>query len=86
MSRRRTIAVTLSREELMHRAQAFANYAARRMPRGSRVVVVATDVSGEWVGVGSNTNPKDIEAILRSALLGADRHDGQVIEVKGEEA
>lgn len=78
------VPVDLPRDEAMRRAQAIADAAAKKLPRGARIVVAVTDVTGEWVGVGSNTNPKDTEAILRSALLGADRQDGKVIDVTGE--
>jgi predicted sugar kinase len=79
------VPVDLPRDEAMRRAQAIADAAAKKLPRGTRIVVAVTDVTGEWVGVGSNTNPKDIEAILRSALLGADRQDGKIIDVTGDE-
>jgi predicted sugar kinase len=80
----RKVLVGLSRDEAMNRAQKIADAAAKKLPRGVRVVVAVTDVTGEWVGVGSNTNPKDIEAILRSALLGVDKSEPKIIEVEGE--
>lgn len=42
---------------------------------GLRIVVIVTDVSGEFVGVGTNTDEKDTSAILRCALNGKDRID-----------
>lgn len=44
-------------------------------PKGFRVVVVVTDASGDYVGVGSNTNSDDVDRILLYALAGADRTD-----------
>ena len=76
---------SLSREQAANRAQAIANEAAKKLPAGTRVVVAVTDASGEWVGVGSNTNPRDVKAILESSLLGADRRDGTVIDTSGRE-
>lgn len=86
--RQQGVVVALGRDELAERAQAFANYAAKRLPAGARVVVAVTDVEGDWVGVGSNTNPHDVEAILRSSLIGADKCSAprSIIEVRGEEA
>lgn len=85
--RRKAIAavpVGLPRDQVAHYAQAAANREAKKLPFGSRVVVVVTDANGEWVGVGSNTHPKDVEAILRSSLLGADKREPKVIEVEAE--
>jgi hypothetical protein len=82
----RRVFVGFSRDEAANRAQAIANKAAKNLPMGARIVVAVTDITGEWVGVGSNTHPKDVEGILRSSLLGADRKDGTVIDVSGEEA
>lgn len=58
------------------------------LPIGVRIVVAVTDASGQWVGVGSNTNLVDVEAILTSALVGADKISvpRSIIETEGEEA
>ncbi len=46
-----------------------------RIPLGYRVVMVATDESGAFVGVHSNVDPGDTHAILVCALRGEDRQD-----------
>ncbi len=46
-----------------------------RIPLGYRVVMVATDESGAFVGVHSNVDPDDTHAILVCALRGEDRQD-----------
>lgn len=60
-----------TREELVAMAQRAV--VAARVPAGYRIVVALTDESGEWSGVASNTNPPDTEALLRSALFGAEK-------------
>lgn len=55
-----------------------------RLPWGIRFVVVASDPRGQWVVVSSNVDGRDTQAILQTALTGADRR-GRVIEVQGEE-
>jgi len=82
---KKAIVVDLPRDQLMRVASKIANESAKKLPFGARIVVAVTDVSGEWVGVGSNTNPYDVESILRSALLGADRRDSKVLEAVGDE-
>lgn len=47
-------------------------------PAGLRVVVVVTDASGQFVGVGSTTNDRDTRAILWCALNGGDRQSHSV--------
>ena len=59
------------RARLAGAAQTAAILFDSREP-GSRVVVVVTDESGDWVGVGSNTTFEDVLAILRCALAGDD--------------
>ena len=78
------VPIVLTRDQLVALAQSLADYGAKRIPRGARIVVTVTDAQGEWVGVGSNTHAVDIATILQSALLGADKKDGRVIDVHGE--
>jgi hypothetical protein len=82
------IPITVSRERLVEIAQRVATRAEREsVPRGGRIVVIVTDEAGSFVGVGSNTNNKDVENILRAALFGADRRDHpNAIDTVGEEA
>lgn len=76
----------LSREELVDHASRTAIALARTMPPGSRVVVVATDEFGVFVGVGSNTNDADVRRILWHALLGEERIDHpSFLDTDGEE-
>lgn len=35
--------------------------------KGARIVVIVTDSEGSFVGVASNTNPSDVDAIIESA-------------------
>ncbi len=59
------------RAKLCEAAQNAAEQLDALVP-GNRVVVVVTDSSGDWVGVGSNTHYEDVVAVLRSALAGED--------------
>lgn len=83
--RKLSVVTTLDRDEARERAQAIANYGAKRLPKGARIVVCVTDIDGEWVGVGSNTYSMDVEAILHSALLGADKPKFRsIIDIEAE--
>lgn len=64
-----------SRAELAARAQRLATYGASSAPPGTRIVVIVTDETGEFVGVGSTTGEEDVRAILTCALLAEDRVD-----------
>lgn len=66
-----------TKRQLVEFAQTVAELATqvREFPSGGRIVVVLTDESGTYVGVGTNTTNEDTENILRSALEGADRQD-----------
>lgn len=70
----------MKREETIAKAQSIAT--AAKLPKGARIVVVVTGEDGAWVGVGSNTSNADVEAILRSALYGADRRNQAVIDTE----
>jgi hypothetical protein len=47
------------------------------IPPGFRVVLAVTDETGAFVGVHSNVCPVDTEAILVSAVYGAERLNGE---------
>jgi hypothetical protein len=66
----------MTRDELAHLAQDVATgvYSIRSNTT-FRVVVVVTDVDGEFVGVGSNTSHDDVLALLVSATVAMDRVD-----------
>ena len=82
MTRERLIALA---EDIVRMASTKI-FRSKRVPYGVRLVVVVTDANGEWVGVSSNTNPVDVEAILGAALRGADRRSATrvVLDVEGE--
>lgn len=60
----------LTRQELAAIAQTTADIIESREHAKGRVVVVVTTESGEWVGVGANTDFADVQKILRCALEG----------------
>lgn len=57
-----------TREELVEIAQQLAD--THQRSDGLRVVVVVTDESGDFVGVGMNTAGDDADRILRCAVAG----------------
>jgi len=65
----------ITREELADRAQRLATHGHSIAPPGTRLVVVCTDESGAFVGVGSNTSDADVMKILWCAIHGEDRID-----------
>jgi hypothetical protein len=68
----------MTREEMAAAAQAFADLAVLQIAAGAlgaRVVVIVTDEEGEYVGVGSTTNPEDTAAIILCAHFAEDRVD-----------
>ena len=85
----------MTREKLIELADGVLRMASARIfgrrpeRRCMRLVVVVTDVDGEWCAVSSNTNPVDTQRILKAALYGADRQNAEqakVIDAQGEEA
>lgn len=81
----KVVVLSTTRDQIERTAKTIADEAARKLPIGTRVVVAVTDYSGEWVGVGSNTHPRDVESILQSALLGAGKRTPPVIDIEVEE-
>ena len=64
----------MNRKEMAILAQKTA--ASVKLPEtGCRVVVIVTDKSGDWIGVGSTTDRSDTEAMIWHALHGLDRVD-----------
>lgn len=57
------------RDKLREKAQWVAD--KTKLPRGARIVVAITDERGDWLGVGSSTNPIDTANILAAALKGS---------------
>lgn len=66
-----TVEYAMTREALVTLASAAA--LAITPPLRGRVVVVITDESGAFVGVGRSTGPEDTDAILQAACFGADK-------------
>lgn len=64
--------MTEHRKKLAHLAHDTAERLQDAFGPGVRVVVVVTPESGDFVGVGSNTDVADVHAILRCALSGGD--------------
>jgi hypothetical protein len=64
------VEVLFGRDALVKLAQETVD--GINLPAGARAVVIITDASGDWVGVGTNTSFGDTQAILRSAMEGAD--------------
>lgn len=71
----------MERAELAALAQETVRQEERRfggaLPAGVRMVVVVTDESGAFVGVGANTTLHDAWNILDCALRAEDRVDHQ---------
>lgn len=76
--------MTLTREQLAALAQAIVEEAAPRLPPGVSIAVIATDETGDWVGVGSNCSKEYQDALVWCAAHGKDRIDHFTVEGEGD--
>lgn len=61
-----------TRDMLAQLAQRYADRLLAHRKRGHRIVVIVTDESGDFIGVGSTTSYEDTREIVRCAHLGED--------------